>query len=416
MNRYALLINRLKTKLQSIYGRLVLSPITKWSLIVLFLFFASIWAWCKLSPTMGNSFAPDAYAYILLGQNVFKDHGFSTFAVRDIQEVPAWPLPSRSFPPLLPVLSGLVDWCTGLGIKSGAVINLSVFPSILLVLMFLGKTVAKKNWLLFSLPFILFFATNRYYRRVTETGLSTPITMLFFLAFIVFFLRALNPNLKHRGFELSSGVCLCLMLLSRYDHLLVALALIPFCFLVCRWFGFSTRDALIKTGYIGGSLVIAYLPWAIRSIAIYGIPFASNNSITVFNITKLHSPICYWIKGTEPETLFTNFDLWLSTRTDYLVINWHKLEKVTNGFVYVTPIVSIALWSRLSKIAKTMLLICLLHAVILLFTISLTPFHDLRYWSQCHLSLYLVFCLVLIESFKGMKREKITRNILIISV
>ncbi|MDP1108695.1 hypothetical protein, partial [Klebsiella pneumoniae] len=85
------------------------------SLIAISWALAILW----LLPTFGHQFSPDSYGNFLIGRNLFHGLGFTSPSARDLFVPPVYPVVSRSFPPLYPVLVGAVDRLTGAGIASG---------------------------------------------------------------------------------------------------------------------------------------------------------------------------------------------------------------------------------------------------------------------------------------------------------
>ncbi|MDD5310100.1 MAG: hypothetical protein PHU25_22510, partial [Deltaproteobacteria bacterium] len=118
-------------------------PVRTGLALAAFACFGLVWGWTRLNASPVDLFSPDSYACYLIGKNLFSGHGFSTFAIRDLHDTPAWPLPSRSFAPVLPFLVGLVDWLGGLGINSGVVVNWVFFLGTLITVSFLGRALDK---------------------------------------------------------------------------------------------------------------------------------------------------------------------------------------------------------------------------------------------------------------------------------
>ncbi len=377
------------------------------ALVALFVVAGFLLAWLTMWPQLGRVFSPDSYSYFLLGQNLFDGHGFTTFAIRDLHDDPAWPLPSRSFPPLFPLLTGFVDFITDAGIHSGVIVNLITLLGTLVIVCFLCRTLTPRYWLLLALTFIVFVASDAFYRGELGQARAIPLTLFWYIIFLTTFIKSLDRDNRPYVFESIAGICLGLMILTRFDQLLFSLAALVIAIFCYRQFGFSKRQVLLKMSCLVGFFFLTYLPWGVRCLAVFGTPFAANNTLTALSIFNGHAPICFWSPENFPKTIFDDPGLWLTFRLRYATRNWNAIVEVTHSLIYIVPIFTAIVWRRMPRPHKVIVLLGLAYGIIHYLSVSLTPFPDRRYWAQLHFTLLLIFGLSLTSILDSSRPRRI---------
>jgi hypothetical protein len=375
----------------------------------LFLLLVFAWAWTFLHARLGAHFSQDSYGYFLLGKNVFEGLGYTTFSARDLSVDPSWPVVSKSFPPLHPILIGFVHFITDLGMRSASLVSLLFLAGTLVALFFFTRELDKASWLIPFFAFVVFFGTNQFYREEMEAGRSIPGMMLFFFLVVIFFLKSLDRGERKIKYEILSGALLAAMLHQRFDQTLFCLAFLFFSFFIYKLRGFSTKESLFKTSTILGTFVLFSLPWAIRNIVQFGAPFASDNTGSVK--TTFTGLFCnsFWLPGQEPPTIFTHPEKWMNQRLGFLERNFDKIKTLSAPLIYFTPVAVLVMWKTLSFKQRVFAFLTLVTFFTTLTTISLTPYGDNRYFSLVHLNLCIVFGICVSHVFKLNTTEALRR-------
>lgn len=360
---------------------------------------AILHGWALLHARLGAHFTQDSYAYYLLGKNVFGGLGYTSYCARDFSVEPVWPVLSQSFPPLHPILTGLVDVITDLGVRSLSVVSLFYLMGTIVTMFFLGRGLDKKSWLFLFFAFIAVIGTNPFYREELEAGRSIPGMMLFYLLAMGCFVRTLDGKVRSRRTEILCGVMLAAMLLQRFDQTLFTLAFLFCSFFIFKLRGLNTRQSLIRTGTIAGAFAVASFPWALRNIIHFGSPFASDNTGSTMSTFRGLYCCHFWLPGMEPPSLFTHPEMWLNQRLKFLSSNFDKIVNITHHLVYVVPVAVLAMWRTFSFRQWVFIFFVLIQFCTTLFTISLTPYGDNRYFSLVHLNLAVVVAMVIANAF-----------------
>ena len=368
-----------------------------------------MWAWTFLHDRLGEHFSQDSFGYFLLSKNIFSGLGFTSFSARDFSVEPVWPVVSKSFPPLHPLLVGFVNFITGLGMRSASLISLFFLGGTIVTMFFFTRELDRESWLMLFFAFVLFFSTNKFYREEMEAGRSIPGMMLFFFLAVMFFLKTLDEGGRKIKYEILSGALLAAMLHQRFDQTLFCLAFLFFVFFIYKLKGFSTRESLVRTGTIAGTFFILSLPWAIRNMVQFGVPFASDNTGSVK--TTFTGLFCnsFWLPGKEPPTIFTHPDRWLDQRERFLLRNFDKIVVLSRSTIYLVPIAVLAMWKTLTFKQRVFAFFMVVSFATTLTTISLTPFGDHRYFSLVHLNLFIVLALCISNAFKSNSTKPIRR-------
>jgi hypothetical protein len=147
-------------------------------------------------------------------------------------------------------------------------------------------------------------------------------------------------------------------------------------------------DKYKNTQWIVFGFLISIIPWSIRNIIVFGNPFASDSSISALSTYASIVQIS-WFEHIPQ--LQDNPSLWITQRITFAIQNLKILLKLSNrigGFLSIA-LSLYGLWSpNISKSIKTYITISWLWVFSNLITISITPYHDARYFS---FSTFLIF-------------------------
>ena len=214
---YRFLNNHLEefTKALILFGRSFywLVPVS-WAIVITY-----------ISPRFGFAYSPDSYAYYLIGTNFTSGFGFASQAIRDfyLQITPEFYLPSRSFPPLMPILIGLCDKFFSKGISSGLFVNIFVLLAMIHTHFLLSRKISGKYFLLIFLALPFFLNKTNFVDEVIS-GRSIPL-VAFFYSLIVLIISHQNIT-RYKAFLL--GSLIGMLYLTRFDSLIYCLILLVF--------------------------------------------------------------------------------------------------------------------------------------------------------------------------------------------
>jgi hypothetical protein len=321
-----------------------------------------------ISPRFGFEYSPDSYAYYLIGTNFTSGLGYASQVIRDfyLQVTHEFYLPSRSFPPLMPILIGLSEKVFSKGISSGLLVNIFVLLAMFHTHFLLSRKISGKYFLFIFLALPFFLIITNFVEEVIS-GRSIPL-VAFFYSLIALIIS--NQNItKYKSFLL--GFLMGMLYLSRFDTLIFCLILLVFLKL----------NNIKNTQWVVFGFLISIIPWSIRNIIVFGNPFASDNSITALSTFASVVQIC-WFEHIPQ--LQDNPILWITQRITYAIQNLKILLELLNpigGFLSIA-LSLYGLWSpNISKSIKTYITISWLWVFSNLITVSITPYHDARYFS-----------------------------------
>lgn len=336
-------------------------PLLTWALITIY-----------IAPRFGGSYTPDSYAYAIIGRNIFSGFGFATQAIRDfyLEVSSEFYLPTRSFPPLTPILIGGFDRIFHKGITSGIYVNLVVLLGLFHAHYVLCRRLVDKYVAIvfLSLPlFILVTDSPDSFVAEIVAGRSIPLSaLLFTLIAIILIADDLTP-LKSG----IAGVLTGLLYLNRYDSLIFCFALLIFVFLSGR----QRAHAF----FIGFALVLT--PWLIRNAVTFGSFFASDNAVTVRSIHPGIVQISWFFDVPE---LRDNPSVWAAQRVKYLLRNIDTLTVLLRPFGGLVPVLLAILGicsGLVSEKVRSFFILSFVWVVAHLLAVSTTPYFDHRYFS-----------------------------------
>lgn len=352
-------------------------PIT-WGIVIIY-----------ISPRFGSEYSPDSFAYYLIGKNITSGLGYVSQAVRDFYMGMTLEFyqPSRSFPPLMPILIGVFDKIFLVGISSGLFVNILILFGIFNIHFHFSKIIAGKYfWLIFLvLPFfILNNDSNSSFVAEIVSGRSIPLSVMIYSLILLIICSPKKISLL-KSFLI--GLLLGCMYLTRFDSLI-------FCI-------FLTIYLIIKKAisirWISYGLCISIIPWLLRNIFAYGNPFASDNTITALSTYPSIVQIS-WFENIP--LLKDNPNLWATQRLNYIVENIKIMIKLfipLGGFFTILIFIIGSILPIFSKNMRIYIDIAWIWLLSNIIAISLTPYHDARYFSLS-VFIVLVSCLLIIVS------------------
>ena len=274
-----------------------LVPIT-WGIVVIF-----------ASPSFGEVYSSDSMGYILLGNNLLSGLGYASQAIRDfyIENTSAFAEPSRSFPPLLPILIGVCGKLSGKGITSALIVNIFVLLALFHVHYLTSKELFGKYFYLIFLMLPFFALTNDYFTNEVISGRSVPLAAL--LVSCIVFLLIRNESSGQSALFL--GGLLGLLYLTRADTLI-------FCILMLAYYAASSKiHKNVFMAFAGFGIVV--FPWMIRNVVTFGQLFASDNSVTALSTAPSIVTLSYFEHGVPLWS--DNPNLWITQRIGYFTRN-----------------------------------------------------------------------------------------------
>ena len=350
--------------------------------------------WGFVAPRLGQSYSPDSYGYLLLGRSLARDFRYESAAIRDFHGVRAAPQPSRSFPPAWPLLLAFVQRLTGAGAEVAVYAALLTLAALVMAAWALARAAAGERPGLIFLALPLFIGVCDPFQNELASGRAIPLTLLLFLLVLAGFVRSLAAP-PSRGLAAGIGAALALMFLTRFDQL-------PFCGLFALLTGFlwirrhGWARARAPLALMAAAAFALWLPWGLRNLAVFGSPFASDNGDTARSLYTDLSAISWFAPGHAPGAWTSAPRAWLLQRGHYLKMNLRiifAIHYMGHGLWLAALALGAAGWRFLQRDDRWLILAALLHPLAILAAVSLTPFHDFRYFSSSVLACALIIAL-----------------------
>jgi len=329
-------------------------------------------------------YSPDSYAYHLLGLNLISGEGYVSPALRDFY----LPIgdnilqPSRSFPPLYPFLIGLYEKVFAYGIVDGVMINIYILLGILIIYKNLIESLFKyplTNFIFLLLP--LYMLIDRSFIDEIVSGRSIPL-------FTILLISIITIEIKYNRSQLTSiiiGILLALLYLTRFDVLLFITI-----FFIYYFFS-SKRKIFFFSLFISFSIILS--PWIIRNLFTFNSLLVTDNLLTVLSTYPSVVPICFF--GPSIPMIINDPFLWIFQRIHYLFINILRLKLAIFVFALAVYLfykkhssliklnkssLVLLIFKKMKKEEKTFFLLSFAYTISHLFSVSLTPYHDKRYF------------------------------------
>lgn len=326
-----------------------------------------------ISPRFGGEYSQDSFAYILLGKNIYGEFGYVSQAIRDfyLEASGDYFQPSRSFPPLWPLIVGSLDAISGKGITSTLIANIFVLFLVFHVYFLLCKKMLPRGyWVCFAL--LLYFIVNNdspdSFVAEIVSGRTIPMALLLFLCVCLM----LSDDELSKSKQVFLGACLGGLYLVRFDTLVFLVFVISFIAI--------KRSNWLRV--VSLACICVLFPWLLRNAFVFGQTLASDNFVTAFSTYPGIAQIA-WFDGAVPVWL-KDPNLWAVQRAGYILANMKIFASLLTPFGGLF-VLSISLYSLLDtqvpKVVKTISILAWLWLVANLLSVSLTPYHDNRYFS-----------------------------------
>jgi hypothetical protein len=341
-----------------------------------------------LASQFGNSFSEDSYGFAMLARSFQSGHPFAIDAVRDLYLPVEFPAPSRSFPPLYPALVALFGLFLNDSLYSGTLANLLILFATILLVTRLAKRLCPEAWLLVATAFLVFFFHSQQYQDEVAAARSIPLALLLWVS--LFLLLAENwPDANRPLNKTLIGVGGGLLCLTRFDQLPAVLLTFLIFGVYIRVLTRTWRTALHASAFIALGFCLVYLPWAIRNAMTFGSFFASDNTLTVKSLYPGIAQLTWWNSGSPPLAQDAPIQ-WLLQRFGYFSRNLVRAAVETDGLLVLLPVFGLVFRRRFSQRDILLGSIVMGGAISTLFTTSLTPYRDFRYFSIVHFQLILL--------------------------
>ena len=219
-----------------------------------------VWAYWRDPP-----FSPDSWVYYALSRSIWSDFYHVTY-LRSFVSDSAY---SSAFPPLWPLLWSVMDKLTGLGAQGGLAVAALAVAATGWVSERIGRALAGRPWL--GLCAWLVTLLHRGLWREFTAARSIPLSLL-----LMGTLLLVSPHLARRkdAAGVASGVLLGLMVLTRFDLALFAVAFTIGLYVVTR--------SWKRLAFHVAALLATLSPWIAYSWMRFGTLFSSDTGAAVW--------------------------------------------------------------------------------------------------------------------------------------
>lgn len=229
-----------------------------WPLLVVLLVLAPL----LLRVIAAPPFSPDSWALYELSQTVFGDfYRFNHW--RSYASASAY---SASFPPLTPVLIGVIDALLGTGPRTGMYLAFAAFAGFALVSERIGRAVTGAPWLGLGAALTLLLGHDMVLIEMSA-GRTIPLQLLLYALLLLGLLTGARIGIAQAA---GIGFVAGLAVLNRFDAVLLPL-------LVAGMVGWLTRSPARALAALAAALV-AVSPWIAYSLTTFGTLFATDNA------------------------------------------------------------------------------------------------------------------------------------------
>jgi hypothetical protein len=359
-------------------------------LISISLSFVVLW------PNLGSGLKPDSFGYWLIAKSFFTNKPYHVDAVRDFYLPPELPVPSRSFPPLFPMMIAAWHGVFQSGFSSGVYLNLLGLIGLILVAALFARHLTGKLVGLSSFGVFLFILIDPHFREELIAGTPYPWHYLLLITSIwTGSAVVLNPRRRNL---VCFGAILGLLILLRFDQTLYAAVALGLVYLLTWRKSRSWKTATLALSQAGVVTLLVISPWLVRNQVVFGTPLAADNAITAKSTETVTVILCAYV-GNRPPQYSDNPKLWWRTKFSHLRNNlgaWFRFYPLTGLCLAVSGFVLINRWYGISESVKIGIAMALLYITVALLGLSLTPFDHERYYSP-YVFLYLFFTLILLD-------------------
>ena len=339
---------------------------------------------------------------------MFSGHGYSTYVAHNLGQSLPLPMPSRSFPPLIPLLSGTLDHFFHTGLYSLCYVNILVFLLLFGVALALAKELSKGSALWLVFPLFMFW--NRPFGSELVAGCTIPVTLLTILMSALAMLRSSKTG-KITPWDACFGAMLAAGTLARFDMLPFALIALSFYGAVLATSKITIREIAVKSAVSCAAFALVSLPWWLRNMAAFGSFFTSDHNITVLSTYPDNVYQTFWAAG-HPELVYANPGLWLSQRLNYFLQNIVILTHISAGMAVTAPLFAALCWKQLKREQRILLLFIMIFCVAIMASISLLRYHDARYFSIAHFLLFFALVLMAEQTLNTPNQRRLLLGVL----
>lgn len=285
---------------------------------------------------------------------------------------------SRSFPPLYPIPVGVVDRFSSFAIASGVLVNMAVLAGVVWVL---ATTFKRFESILSFAPFFASVLVLALTPSLTNDVAGARVLPLTFLLVLYATYVAVE-----RDAPVLLGTTLGLAALARFDTTAFAI-LLPILLVLL---GKQTLRSSAKTYF---AMMLVYATWGVRNWLLFGSFFASDNAISALSLTPGMAQLNWYIE--TPARAWNAVHEWSTQRVSYLVENVRVLVNGTQLFGGLLPLLALAALPFASGLAREKTrwygAVVLLFVVTNLASVSLTSFHDARYFAISAVLTFIAF-------------------------
>ncbi len=247
------------------------------------------------------SFAPDSWSLFELSNHVFDDF----YRVNTVRQFQFDSLYGVSFPPLYPVLLAMARQVFDAGIYTGVFLNVGIAVLTLWQFKRLAIVIGLPTWA-GNAWMLLLLANSDYDSELVSAG-TFPLAVMLMIVLLRRFIEADRSEPANRASStLTMGIVAGLLCLTRFDFLLVAIALGLIAWLILG-------DWSVKRGFIYyAALAVVLSPWCWYSLSHFDKPFVSDNSRTVLTAERTYV-MDYFDADNPPPTVFNQPIIWAKT-------------------------------------------------------------------------------------------------------
>ncbi len=267
-------------------------PLLCWVLFLLFCF-----------PLLGTLYSPDSYAYQMLGDHMVSGQGYWSSAIRE--NVVGTTLNARIFPPLFPLLCGMLNAIFSTGMTSGVIVDLLCVYGIFVLLYKMGLYVSRYGHYVLCLSFLFFLLMHFPFVDEAIAGRSIPFATFLILSLVYVSITAEAQTVK---LCVLPGAILGSLYLTRFDTTLFC-GFFPLLLLALK----RIRVKQLLVIYIAAGVVV--LPWLISNYLAFGQLFPANQNSTVFSVYEGNCILDFVADGIP--VMAGHVALWIEQRTDY---------------------------------------------------------------------------------------------------
>lgn len=236
-------------------------------------------------------FSEDSFSYFEISKSFCEDFG----KVNTIRQYVIKTDYNISFPYFYPLCIFIADIFSGLGIYSGAAVNIPAMALTSLVFLYVSREFSG-NYLGGAAASLMMFTNGDYLEEVCA-GRAIPLALLLNAVILIPAVILLKKE-QHAYLPLIIGAAAGAAAVTRFDEMTVVPAAAVFLLVAVK--GRAKIKALV---FFSAGVAVPAVPWVIYSLHHFGALWITDNSGTMF-LVKADVPNRVYIPGSEPPTLF----------------------------------------------------------------------------------------------------------------